>query len=65
VQGVPPGEGGARPALRDTQLLLDLGEREADRLGVLDRAEEANRLLVVAAVPARRPRRLREQAAAR
>src|SRR5439155_11363819 len=52
------------PARSDTQVLLDLCEREAETLGLLDRAHEANRLLVVAAVAARRARRLRQKAAA-
>src|SRR5262249_10347246 len=52
--------GRARAACR-AQVLGDLGEREADGLRLLDRAEEAHRLLVVAAVPAPRAVRRREQ----
>ena len=46
------------------EVLADLREREADRLRLLDRAQEPNRLLVVAAVAARLPLGLREQAPA-
>ena len=51
----------SRAACR-AQILGDLRQREADGLRLLDRAEEANRLLVVAAVPARRAIRRRQQA---
>jgi hypothetical protein len=43
------------------QVLRNLCQREADRLRRLDRAEEAHRLFVVAAMPARRPLRRRQQ----
>ena len=48
----------------DAQVVLDFGQREAERLGVLDRAEETDRVLVVTPVPARRPGGLGQQAAA-
>jgi hypothetical protein len=41
----------------------DLGEREADRLGLLDRAQQPNGLLAVAALAARLAVRRRQQAA--
>ena len=50
-------------ALRRAQVLVDLREREADRLRLLDRAQEADGLLVVAAMPARLARRLGQQSA--
>ena len=48
----------------DAQELLDLGEREAEPLRLLDRAHEAHRLVVVGAVPGWRSVGLGEQAAA-
>ena len=47
----------------DAQVVLDFGQREAERLGVLDGAEETDRVLVVAPVPPRHPGGHREQAA--
>ena len=52
------------PAPGDAQVLLDLGQGEADRLRLLDGAEEAHRVLVVVPVPARRAGRLGQQSAA-
>jgi len=54
--------GGAAPG--DAQVLLDLGQGEADRLRLLDGAKEAHRVLVVVPVPARRAGRLGQQATA-
>ena len=54
--------GGSAPG--DAQVLLDLGQGEADRLRLLDGAEEAHRVLVVVPVPARRAGRLGQQSAA-
>ena len=51
-------------ALRRAQVLVDLREREAERLRLLDRAQEANGVVVVAAVPARLALRLRQEPAA-
>ena len=42
-------DGGRAPA-RGAHVLLDLGQREADRLRPLDRAQEPDGLLVVAPV---------------
>jgi len=47
----------------DAQVVLDFGQREAERLGVLDGAEETDRVLVIAPVPARHPGGLGQQAA--
>ena len=48
-------------AASHTHVLRDLGQREPDRLRVLDLAHEPNGLLVIAAMPARRPLRRRQQ----
>ena len=47
----------------DAQELLDLGEREAEPLRLLDRADEAHRLVVVGAVPGGRAVGLGQEAA--
>src|SRR5204862_7174882 len=46
------------------QVLLDLREREAEALRLLDRADEAHGLRVVGAVPARAAHRLGQEAPA-
>ena len=48
-------------AASHTHVLRDLGQREPDRLRVLDLAHEPNGLLVIAAMPTRRPLRRRQQ----
>ena len=55
---------GRFPAVATLQVLADLGEREADRLCLLDRAQEPHRLRVVAAMAARVPRGRGQQASA-
>ena len=51
----PQGLGRGHPAAQyDAQVVLDFGQGEAERLGVLDRTEETDRVLVVTPVPARR-----------
>jgi hypothetical protein len=47
-------DGGHPAAQYDAQVVLDFGQGEAERLGVLDRTEETDRVLVVTPVPARR-----------
>src|SRR5207244_8490381 len=51
-------------AAGDAQVLLDLGQGEADRLRLLDGAQEAHRVLVVVAVPAGLAGRRGQQATA-
>ena len=53
-RGPGPQRRRGRPAPGDAQVLLDLGQGEADRLRLLYGAEEAHRVLVVVPVPARR-----------
>ena len=54
----PQSFGGQAPpaAPHDSEVVLDLGQAEPGRLRLLDRAQEPHRVVVVAAVPARRPR---------
>jgi len=63
-RGPGPQRRRGRPAPGDAQILLDLGQGEADRLRLLDGAQEAHRVLVVVPVPARRAGRRGQQAAA-
>jgi hypothetical protein len=55
----PQGLRGRYPAAPDhLEVVLDLGQGEPGRLRLLDRAQEPDRFLVIAAVPARHPNRL-------
>ena len=51
-------------ALHHGEVVLDLGQAEPGFLRLLDRAQEPHRVLVVPAVPARRPLRPGQQTAA-